>query len=83
LFPFQNYLAMQPHRFVPPMIEQQWARLVTAKKLFPLSAVLQTRKGVEQYRFEVRSVTPHPLTAAETNGFDPPQNYVELQPRPF
>jgi hypothetical protein len=81
--PFQNYLATQPHRFAPPMIEEQWAGLVTAKKLFPLSAVLQTREGVEQYRFEVQSVTPHGLTTAETDGFEPPKSYVELQPHPF
>ena len=81
--PFQHYVAMQPRRFAPPLIEEQWAGLVTAKKLFPLSAVLQTREGVEQYRFEVQSITPHGLTAAETNGFGPPTRYVELRPHPF
>jgi len=83
LLAFQGYLATQPRRFAPPMIEEQWARLVRAKKIFPLSAVLQTREGVEQYRFAVQSITPHQLTTAERNGFDPPENYVELQPRPF
>lgn len=83
LLPFQGYLATQPRRFAPPMIEEQWARLVAAKKIFPLSAVLQTREGVEQYRFEVQSITPHQLTTAERSSFEPPENYVELLPRPF
>ncbi len=83
LMPFQDYLAAQPHWFAPAMMEEQWAGLVAARKLFPLSAVLQTREGVEQYRFEVQSITPHSLTAAETNGFEPPTRYVELRPRPF
>ncbi len=83
LGPFQNYLPAQPPRFPPPMIEEQWAALLAAKKLFPLGAVLRAENGVERYRFEVRSVTAGKLAAADTAGFQPPEGYVELQPRPF
>jgi hypothetical protein len=83
LFPFQPYLPTEPHRFVAPTIEEQWAGLVAIKRLFPLSAVLRAENGVERYRFEVLSISPRPLTAAEMKGFQPPEGYVELQPRPF
>ncbi len=83
LGPFQNYLPAQPPRFPPPMIEDQWAALLAAKKLFPLSAVLCAENGVERYRFEVRSVAASKLGAADTAGFQPPEGYIELQPRPF
>lgn len=81
--PFQAYLAFQPPGVLPPMIEEQWARLVAAKKLFPLSAIMRSDAGVERYRFVVQSITPRLLTPAEVRGFEIPDGYVELQPRPF
>ena len=41
LLPFQPYVRNQPPRFGPRMIEEQWAELLTAKKLFPLRASLR------------------------------------------
>ena len=83
LLPFQMYLPAEPHRFAPPMIEEQWAGLVTAKKVFPLSAILTRENGVEVYRFEVQSIAPGKLTKEEARGFQPPEGCVELQARPF
>lgn len=83
LVPFQVYLHNQPPRFGPPMIEEQWAGLLAAKKLFPLSAVLRMDNGVERYRFDVQSITPGELTKDDVRGFQPPEGYVEIQPRPF
>ena len=93
LFPFQPYVQNQPHRFGPRMIEQQWAELLEAKKLFPLLAILRFERppapagtapaapGPERMRFEVQSVMPEKIT----NGalFQPPTNYFEIQPLPF
>jgi hypothetical protein len=83
LLPFQTYVTAEPHRFGPPIIEEQWGQLLTAKRLFPLSAVLRIGNGMERYRFTVQSVTPRKLSATEKAGFVPPENYVELQAPPF
>ena len=83
LFPFQPYLQNQPHRFGPRMIEQQWAELVKARKLFPLLAVLRYDNGPERLRFEVQSVTPEKLTEGDTRLFQPPSGWFEVQPLPF
>jgi hypothetical protein len=83
LFPFQPYVQNQPHRFGPRMIEQQWAELVKAKKLFPLLVTLKFENGMERFRFEVESVMPQKLTDEDAKLFQPPTNYFEIQPLPF
>ena len=83
LLPFQNYVRNQPPRFGPRMIEEQWAGLVTAKRLFPLRASLHFEAGAEQYRFEVQSITPQKLTEEDLKLFLPPDGYSEIQPLPF
>lgn len=83
LLPFQPYLPAEPPGFGPPMIEEQWSKVVTVKKLFPLRASLRAENGVERYRFEVQSITPAKLTENDYKGFQPPEGYVEVQPRPF
>jgi hypothetical protein len=83
LFPFQPYVQNQPHRFGPRMIEEQWPELVKAGKLFPLIATLRFDQGAERYRFEVQSISPEKLTDADTNLFQPPPGYFEIQPLPF
>jgi hypothetical protein len=83
LLPFQNYVRNQPPRFGPRTIEEQWAGLVTAKKLFPLRASLHFENGAEQYRFEVQSITPQKLTEEDLKLFLPPDGYFEIQPLPF
>ncbi len=92
LLPFQPYLQNQPHRFGPPMMEEQWGGLLKAKKLFPLLAVLRFEvpatpgnavppPGPERMRFEVRAVTPDKIT--DDTLFQPPPDYQEIQPLPF
>lgn len=83
LLPFQVYLPTEPHRLGPPVLQERWGRLLAAKKLFPLKAVLRLAGGPERYRFEVRSITPRKLTKKELAGFQPPTGYVELPPPPF
>ena len=83
LFPFQPYVQNQPHRFGPQMIEEQWAELVKAKKLFPLLATLKFDNGPEHFRFEVKAVTPQKLTDADQQLFQPPAGYMEIEPLPF
>ncbi len=64
LLPFQPYLRNEPHRFGPRMLEEQWATLLTAKKLFPLRASLRFDMGPnqsaapERFHFEVKSIKP-------------------------
>jgi hypothetical protein len=83
LFPYQPYVLNQPNRFGPRMIEEQWAALVTAKKLFPLLASLHPERGPERYRFEVQAINPQPLNDADLKLFQPPDGYFEIQPLPF
>ena len=83
LLPYQPYVQNQPHRFGPRRIEEQWPELVKARKLFPLLAVLRSDHGPERFRFQVQSVTPQKLTADDTNLFQPPAGYFEIQPLPF
>ena len=83
LLPFQNYLRNQRPRFGPRMIEERWGDLLTAKKLFPLRAVLKFENGPERLRFEVQSVTPEKLKPEDAALFLPPPDYQEIQPLPF
>ncbi len=83
LLPFQDYVRNQPPRSGPRLIEQSWARLLTAKKLFPLRASLRFENGPERFRFEVLSVTPQTLKAEEADFFLPPEGYIEIEPLPF
>jgi hypothetical protein len=83
LFPFQPYVSNQPNRFGPRMIEDQWAALLKAKKIFPLLVILHFEHGPERYRFEVQAVTPQQLTAEDLKLFQPPDGYFEIQPLPF
>jgi hypothetical protein len=92
LLPFEAYLENQPRRFGPRMIEEHWAELLKAKKLFPLLAVLRfappappgtgpDAPGPEQLRFEVQSITSETIT--DETLFRPPPDYQEVQPLPF
>lgn len=83
LFPFRPYLENQPHRFGPRMIEEQWGALVAEKKLFPLRAVLSFENGPERMRFEVTAITPQKLKSEDMKLFEPPPEYMEIQPLPF
>jgi hypothetical protein len=81
LIPFQDYVRNQPSRFGPRMIEEQWAALLIAKKLFSLRATLRLENGPERFRFEVKSITPEKIDNKEL--FHPPPDYSEIQPLPF
>ena len=93
LFPFQQYVQNQPHRFGPRRIEDQWGGLLKANKLFPLLAVLRFERppapgaggppaaGPERYRFEVKTITPENIV--DDSLFQPPPDYREIQPLPF
>jgi hypothetical protein len=83
LLPFQDYVRNQPPRFGPRMIEERWAGLLTAKKLFPLRASLRFENGTERFRFEVLTVTPQKLKPEDAQLFLPPDGYFEIQPLPF
>jgi hypothetical protein len=83
LLPFQPYVPSQPHRFGPRMIEEQWAESVKARKLFPLLATLKLGNGTERFRFEVQAIKPRKLADADAGLFQPPANYLEIQPLPF
>ena len=83
LLPYQPYIQNQPHRFGPHQIEEQWARLLTSRKLFPLLARLRYDNGVERFRFEVTSVTPQKLTDDDAKLFQPPSGWFEIRPPPF
>ena len=83
LLPFQNYVRHQPPRFGPRMIEERWAGLLTAKKLFPLRASLRFENGTERFRFEVLAVTPQKLKPEDAPLFLPPEGYFEIRPLPF
>lgn len=83
LLPYEPYVASQPHRFGPQMLERQWPKLVKERKLFPLRAILRTDSGAECFRFEVKSVKAGKLKPEEASLFEPAAGYAEIQPLPF
>jgi hypothetical protein len=83
LLPFQPYLRTQTRRFGPAVIEEQWATLLTANKLFPLRVSLRSDNGVEHLNFEVISITPGKIADPDGKLFQPPRDYTETQPLQF
>jgi hypothetical protein len=83
LLPFQPWLPNQPPRLGAPMLDEQWADLLKAKKLFPILAILKFEQGPERLRFEVTAIKPEKI--ADTDGalFQAPHGYQEIQPLPF
>ena len=81
--PFQAYVRDQPRPAGPRVIAEQWAELLRAKKLFPLLATLKVDNGLEEMRFEVKSVIPQKLAEADDQLFQPPSDYIEIRPLPF
>ena len=81
--PFQVYVRNQPPPAGPHVIVEQWAELLKVKKLFPLLATLKADTGLEEMRFEVKSVIPQKLTEADAPLFQPPSDYIEIRPLPF
>jgi hypothetical protein len=80
LLPFQPYLVRPPPRVRPNIIEEHWADLLKAKKLFPLLAVKKNGGGDVQLRFEVKSITPEKPAVIDPTLFQPPPGYTETQP---
>ena len=83
LLPFKGWLQNQPAHFGQRQIEDQWADLVKARKLFPLLAILKMDRGPERYRFEVEAITPKKFTDADAPQFQVPADYQEIRPLPF
>ncbi len=83
LLPFQPWLASQPPRFGPRMIEEEWGELLKQQKLFPLRAILKFDPGPERLRFEVKTITPEQIKDPEGLLFHPPPDYQEIEPLPF
>jgi hypothetical protein len=83
LMTFQPYLRNQPHRFGPRVLEEQWPGLLQERKLFPLRVSLRYDSGTERYRFEVKSVTAEKVADPEGKLFQPPKDYLEIEPLPF
>ncbi len=81
LLPYQPYVRNQGHRFGPRMIEEQWPKPLTERKLFPLLVSLHYDNGAERFRFEVKSVAPEKI--AEAKLFQPPPDYHEIEALPF
>jgi hypothetical protein len=82
LLPFRAWMPNQPHRFGPKMLDEQWTELLKAKKLFPLLATLKFENGRERMRFEVTAITPQKIEDRDGALFQPPPDYVEIQPLP-
>jgi hypothetical protein len=82
-FPFRIWQQNQPPRFGPPMIDEKWADLIRAKKLFPLLAALKFDGGGEQLRFEVTGIKLEKIKDPDGTLFQPPSDYHELEPLPF
>ena len=83
LLPYQPWQQNQPPRFGPRMIEEQWAELLKARKLFPLLASLKFANGPERLRFEVTTIAPEKIADPDGQLFQPPAGYHELDPLPF
>ena len=80
---FQVYLDRQPLSIGPPILEERWSELMAERKLFPLLASVKLSSGLERYRFEVNSIHAAKLSEKDEQGFQTPQDYFEIMPRPF
>jgi hypothetical protein len=83
LLPFQAWLPNQTSRFGPRMLEERWADLLKAKKLFPLLAILRIEKGPERLRFEIKEIKPTKIDDPGGVLFKPPADYHEIDSLPF
>ncbi|MCX7723347.1 MAG: DUF4412 domain-containing protein, partial [Verrucomicrobiae bacterium] len=83
LLPFRPWLANQPPRFGPRMLEEQWGALLRAKKLFPLLAVLKFENGPDRLRFEVKGIEVETVVDPEGELFRLPKDYREIEPLQF
>jgi hypothetical protein len=83
LLPFQQYVRTQPPSFGPRRLEEQWAALLSERRLFPLIVSLRYDHGVERFRFEVKSVKEEKIADPEGKLFRPPPDYHETEPLPF
>ncbi len=83
LLPFQEYLANQPSRFGPKLLEDRWPELLNVRQLFPLLAILSVDHGSERLRFEVKAITQEKIADPEGRVFQPPPEYRQVEPRPF
>ena len=83
LFSFWPYQRNQPEHLGPRMLTEQWPDLLAAKKLFPLRAVGKSDGGAENYRAEVKSITPEKAREDKGKLFEPPADYTEIQALAF
>lgn len=81
LVPFRAYVREFARRFGPGALEDAWGEQLTARKLFPLRAVLHDETPNERFRFEVKSIKPGKI--ADEQLFQPPPGYTELNPPSF
>ncbi len=82
LLPFQEYLASQPSRFGPKLLEDRWPELLNVRQLFPLLAILSVDSS-ERLRFEVKAITQEKIADPEGRVFQPPPDYRQVEPLPF
>lgn len=78
---FHAYVRSQSPRLGPPALQEQWAELLAARKLFPLRATLRLDDGGERFRFEVKAVKREKVEQPEL--FRSPEGYTEVRPLPF
>jgi hypothetical protein len=83
LLPFVPYRQNQPQRHGPRRMDEQWAELLAAQKLFPLLVTVKFENGAERYRFQVTAVDPQRFTDDDAPLFEPPPDYHEIDPLPF
>jgi hypothetical protein len=83
LLPYHGWARGQSPRFGPRMFEEQWGELLSAKKLFPLMAILKFENGPERLRFEVTAIKSEKIEDKDGSLFAPPQDYQEVEPLPF
>jgi Domain of unknown function (DUF4412) len=80
---YHPYLQTQPPRSGPGAIVEPWSEALVALKLFPLSATLRNDAGTERLRFEVTSIAEDKISDSDTNLFQPPAGYQELEAGPL
>jgi len=85
LMPFHPWLQDPPPRHHgPQMMEESWADMLQARKLFPMFVQMKNESGETlPFSFKVMSVAPKHLGAQGAGLFQPPADYHELEPPPF
>jgi hypothetical protein len=85
LIPFHPWRQDPPPRHHgPQVLEEGWGAMLQARKLFPLLIIMKNESGERlPFEFKVTSLKRRQFSMENAKLFEPPPDYLELEPPPF